>query len=85
MLKKIPFNERPMRLAFSHLESLITALGWHAEPFDDDNFPYNTYYWVVIPVTDSHINSDEMKKFLYACGYYDLDIDYENKKIHVNI
>lgn len=85
MIKMISSNERPLRLAFKELVTLIEALGWFASSVDNKEYPYNTFYWLMCPNSDDHVNSDEMKKFLYACGYYDIDIDYRQRQIRVNI
>lgn len=74
-----------VRFPFKELVVFLTDFGWFSYEQKEEDFPYATQFWVVSPDTDSHKDSDYIKKFLYACGYYNIDINYKLKKIFVYI
>lgn len=81
-----PINKNNrVRFPFKELVIFLNDFGWFCFEQKEDNFPYSTSYWVISPETDNHKKSDYIKKFLYACGYFEIDINYESKKIFVYI
>lgn len=74
-----------LKLPFKELAEYINYFGWSCEEDLNNDYPYNTKFWVLSPVTENHIKSDSMKKFLYACDYYDIKIDSNLKKIFVYV
>lgn len=86
-LKKM-LDKRSLRMPFNELESLLSWLGWNLTKVDNADFPYQTIYFLLRPSCEdnvfvAHVNSDEIRKFCFACGYFDIHVDYTNKEIIV--
>lgn len=74
-----------MKFAFRDLVEFLTDFGWICTEDKNLDFPYDTLCWVLTPNADDHKNSDYIKKFLYACDYFDIFIDYDKKQILVYV
>lgn len=78
------FHSR-LKLPFKELVEFLDYFGWDCHEEKAGDFPYNTMFWMLTPRDGEHKNSDCIKKFLYACDYYDIDINYKKQVIFVYV
>lgn len=79
------FNHFRLKFPVRELVEFLDFFGWDCHEEKAGDFPYNTKFWVLTPRDGEHKNSDCVRKFLYACDYTDIDVDYNKKQIIVNV
>ena len=79
-------NSRPLRLSLFHLEDIFIKCGWDLHVVQDNDFPFDTKYFKLVPrETHRLFNSDDIRTLLYGFGYFNINVDYKEKIIIVYV